>query len=396
MVNLINGTSLPLAIRQTLAQATAAALGGVVGGNAGLIAGLNVEANNRQLHQTESEKLTGLKQGKSPEEQQRLNAAACALVRCADGVPQSDPYYGLLKGLQEKGATYQDEMTALLKTGEFLYQPFWDAARDALTRNGEVTQRAGGATGMLAGAVGVVGGGSLAASGAVGCGPTAGASCTLVPLGAYIAAVSNDQLHSGTQAAFGSYNSKEGKRVVDSFDIATYPGERDPLIEIGIDAGKLGLTYLLGKYLPSAMVKAEEKLITASLQKPSSSKLVIDSDKFKYIFGEVDSNQHNLSRSEQIMTQMKRLGINNDQNGRNQLIEHLEKVVAAEGNIARTFSNQYGTFEVRDSLFIGPSGQAAKFETTFRVLDDGTRQFSTLIPKGGLPNNGMERNPRQF
>ncbi|WP_146744641.1 hypothetical protein [Herbaspirillum rubrisubalbicans] len=73
--------------------------------------------------------------------------------------------------------------------------------------------------------------------------------------------MSNDQLQTGSQAALGSYNSKEGRRVIDSFDITTYPGERDPLAEIGIDAAKLGLTYLLGKYIPTGLAKAEEKVL---------------------------------------------------------------------------------------------------------------------------------------
>ncbi|WP_349627575.1 hemagglutinin repeat-containing protein [Herbaspirillum sp. C9C3] len=259
-VKLVNGSDLPVPVRQALAQAAAAALGGIAGGVPGMAAGLNVEANNRELHKTETEKLTGLKKGKSLEQQQRLDAAACALTRCAEGVPASDPYYGLLKGMQEKGATYKDEMTTLLNTGEFIYQPYLDAARDALTRYGETRQRTGGAADLLVGSVGMVGGGALTVAGAAACVPSAAASCALVPLGVYLAKVSNDQVQTGNEAVFGTYKSKEGKRVVDSFDIATYPGERDPLADIGIDAGKLGLTYLLGKYVPKGLAKAEEKL----------------------------------------------------------------------------------------------------------------------------------------
>ncbi|MNR35410.1 hypothetical protein D3C85_1532540 [compost metagenome] len=80
---------------------------------------------------------------------------------------------------------------------------------------------------------------------------------------------------------------------------------------------------------------------------------------------------------------MKRLGVPDTQAGRDMLAEHFIKSARSEGNISRSFSNQYGTFEVRDSLFIGPSGQAAKLETTFHVLEDGTRRFSTVIPFGG-------------
>lgn len=52
----------------------------------------------------------------------------------------------------------------------------------------------------------------------------------------------------------------------------------------------------------------------------------------------------------------------------------------AEGNIVRSFSNEYGKFEVRESLFMGPSGKAAKFESTFKVREDGVRELSTVIP----------------
>lgn len=110
LAKLIDNTNLLLPIRQAMAQAAAAALGWLAGGASGLAAGIHVEANNRELHKSESDKLSELKKGKSPEEQQRLNSAACALVRCSDGVPPSDPYYGLLKGMQEKGAAYKNEM----------------------------------------------------------------------------------------------------------------------------------------------------------------------------------------------------------------------------------------------------------------------------------------------
>ena len=43
----------PNAVKQALAQVAAAALGAAVGGTAGLASAVNVEANNRQLHQTE-------------------------------------------------------------------------------------------------------------------------------------------------------------------------------------------------------------------------------------------------------------------------------------------------------------------------------------------------------
>ncbi|MEX0179676.1 MULTISPECIES: hypothetical protein [Stenotrophomonas] len=78
---------------------------------------------------------------------------------------------------------------------------------------------------------------------------------------------------------------------------------------------------------------------------------------------------------------MKRLGVPDDAFGRQMLIDHLAASAKAEGNVTSTFANQYGKFEVRESLFMGPSGKAANFQSTFQVLDDGTRILSTVIPR---------------
>ncbi|MGE8658549.1 MAG: hemagglutinin repeat-containing protein [Achromobacter sp.] len=102
--------------------------------------------------------------------------------------------------------------------------------------------------------------------------------------------------------------------------------------------------------------------------------------KFDYLFGRVSSNAHNAARSNQLALEMKRLGIPDTAAGRQMLSEHLAQSVKSEGNVSRTFSNQYGNFEVRESFFIGPSGSATKFESTFQVLEDGTRRLSTVIP----------------
>jgi RHS repeat-associated protein len=102
--------------------------------------------------------------------------------------------------------------------------------------------------------------------------------------------------------------------------------------------------------------------------------------KFDYLFGRSSSNTHNAARSNQLALEMKRLGIEDTLKGRQILKEHLESAVRSEGNVAREFSNEYGRFEVRESIFMGPSGKAAKFESTFQVLEDGTYRLSTVIP----------------
>ncbi len=105
----------------------------------------------------------------------------------------------------------------------------------------------------------------------------------------------------------------------------------------------------------------------------------ISPNKFDYIFGRVSSNAHNAARSNQLAHAMKRLGIHDTAAGRSFLSEHLAASAKAQGNLVRSFSNSYGAFEVRESLLIGPSGRSARLESTFQVLESGTRRFSTVI-----------------
>lgn len=109
--------------------------------------------------------------------------------------------------------------------------------------------------------------------------------------------------------------------------------------------------------------------------------LTVASGKFDYLFGRVVSNSHNASRSNQLALEMKRLGVPDNAAGRQMLIDHLAISAKTDGNVINTFSNKYGKFEVRESLFMGPSGRAVNFQSTFQVLDDGTRVLSTVIPR---------------
>lgn len=47
----------------------------------------------------------------------------------------------------------------------------------------------------------------------------------------------------------------------------------------------------------------------------------------------------------------------------------------------RSYTNQYKTFEIRESLFAAPGG-FLKFETAWQVSDAGLR-LTTVIPMGG-------------
>ncbi|EOV8961494.1 hemagglutinin repeat-containing protein [Cronobacter turicensis] len=131
---------------------------------------------------------------------------------------------------------------------------------------------------------------------------------------------------------------------------------------------------------------------TVDLNKPNYSVLdkqaaksdvIIDSGKLDYIFGKVDSNSHNAARSTQMELSMYRLGIPIDENGAKYLMEHLAQVPKTSGNIVKVYSDQWGKFEVRESLLFGPSGKATKLESAFQIMPDGSRRFVTTIPKDG-------------
>jgi hypothetical protein len=165
--------------------------------------------------------------------------------------------YAKLANMQAQGQTFKAEQQALVATGEFMYQPLLDPVRDAITRNDEAISRVRGAANLAAGTLGMVGGGLIATGGALGCAPSAGVSCAVIPLGGYVAYESSLQAQQGTQALLANHQSSEGQRVLESFNPSTYPGERDPVKEVGIDAAKLGITVLAGKLIPKALANAE-------------------------------------------------------------------------------------------------------------------------------------------
>jgi filamentous hemagglutinin len=109
----------------------------------------------------------------------------------------------------------------------------------------------------------------------------------------------------------------------------------------------------------------------------------IDDKKFDYLFGRATGREHNLARTNQNASEMKRLGVPDTPEGHAMLRSHLNDAVQGNSNVVRTYENEWGSFEVRESLFAGPSGKFSKFESTWQVMPDGSRRFSTLIPRGG-------------
>ncbi len=110
--------------------------------------------------------------------------------------------------------------------------------------------------------------------------------------------------------------------------------------------------------------------------------VVVESGKWDYIFGRVASNEHNAARSIQISNQLARIGIYDTSEGRTILQENFSNTVSSGANIVRTFTNKYGTYQIRESLLAGPRG-FLKLETTWEVTGNGYR-LTTIIPLGGL------------
>lgn len=109
---------------------------------------------------------------------------------------------------------------------------------------------------------------------------------------------------------------------------------------------------------------------------------VIDDRKMDYFFGKVSSNAHNAARSAQNLTVFRRIGIHDNAEGRAFLRSHLDEVAQASDNVLRRYTDAHGTFEIRESLLMGPGG-GTKLRSTWQVLNDGARRLTTVIPVGG-------------
>ena len=109
----------------------------------------------------------------------------------------------------------------------------------------------------------------------------------------------------------------------------------------------------------------------------------IADDKIRiWLFGRSTANKHSLTRSLQNKYYMKQLGLDaNNPQHINLLQKHFEESLK-QNNIIKTQSTKWGNFEARESLFAGPSGKFAVFETQWQVMPKDVRRLITVIPKG--------------
>lgn len=222
------------------AAAGAAAGGGSSGALAGAGSAINNELYNRQMHQKEAKSLSDLKKGKSQAERDRLDAAACYMVRCADGVPTNDPNYARLSAMQAQGAQYTKEIQTLQATGQFTPYDWKDAATDGYTSHPSIK----GVANVVGGTLGTAGGVALTAGAIAAC-PETGVSCAGIPIGAGVTGSAINQFNTGVGQITGSAPSTEGQAVLNSFNPNT-PERSNPLMAdavttgVGIAAGAAG------------------------------------------------------------------------------------------------------------------------------------------------------------
>lgn len=100
---------LPPVLKNLVGAGIAASIGAAAGGLTGAAAAFNEDTNNRQLNPNQISRIQQLANG-SNAAVARLTIAACAIRRCADGVPPTDANYRLLSDMQAAGAT--DEYAA--------------------------------------------------------------------------------------------------------------------------------------------------------------------------------------------------------------------------------------------------------------------------------------------
>lgn len=152
-----------------------------------------------------------------PKKQADLTAAACAMVRCADGVPKDDPGYGYLKALQDYGQslTAEQNLLATQRGWEgrtygtlFGYDRFVDGGLDWANQNKLGTRLAGALQGGL-GIAGVAGSGALC---------TTGLGCAV---GTVTGTVSADYAQAGLrQSVTGNATVTQGELVLQSLGLS--------------------------------------------------------------------------------------------------------------------------------------------------------------------------------
>ncbi|GLX16244.1 hypothetical protein Pstr01_44830 [Pseudomonas straminea] len=245
---------LELMVSQLIGVAAATATGGDPAKAAELAK--NATAYNRQLHSAEAKLLDELAQ-RDPERARAWDAAACALVSCAAGIPPSDPNYEFLTALQTEGAQYPELQVSLQESGLFSYS-IAERFTDTVSSRGEELYYTGAAGSVIGGAGGAIVSG---VGGATSCGVTLGLGCAIGVAG-FAGSVS--QYSDGWDRIGSGYTSTEGQKVIDSFRPGTHPGDVSLAENVGdfvaSSAADLVLQRVGGKFVDRIAKSIDGKL----------------------------------------------------------------------------------------------------------------------------------------
>ncbi|KAG9610117.1 hypothetical protein KCV01_g3350, partial [Aureobasidium melanogenum] len=236
----------------TYMELGSAIVGGVTGRGNGANAALAGEIYNRQLHQTEEDRIQTLAGG-DKEKQARLAAAACALVHCSAEYATDSPEFEQFSKLEQLGSreeyaaerdllrsqTYQRMgITADGKATPVTEYLFDHDVSDRLLDGigwlnnsyGHPITRAGGVVQAVGGAGTVVSGGVLAVGGAAACPESLGAGCGAALLGTVAVGYGADHVRAGLLTTFGpgtQANTYGGELIAQKFGIS--PGAAELL-----------------------------------------------------------------------------------------------------------------------------------------------------------------------
>ena len=182
------------------------AAGAAAGGAAGAASGFSVDANNRQLHPSEKDRLRTLASG-NPLVEQRLSAAACFLVHCSAEFAVGTVAYEQMIKLERVGATLSAELALLRQqtdaTGPMFSYTYWDRTKDTFNyanNKYSITHNVVAGLQVVGGGAGAIAGSTMIAAGAATCAPTVGAGCAGVVGGLALSLWGADQIAAGTKA----------------------------------------------------------------------------------------------------------------------------------------------------------------------------------------------------
>jgi RHS repeat-associated protein len=108
---------------------------------------------------------------------------------------------------------------------------------------------------------------------------------------------------------------------------------------------------------------------------------IVSEGKWDYIFGRVVKGEHNAPRSTQNVEDLARIGIRDTSAGRQIMTDYFDEQLASDSSIIKSYTDQYGDYQIRDGLLKGPYG-FLRVESTWQVLGDDDYRLTTIIPRG--------------